>query len=151
MRPPSTSAADNFRRLFLLAASLVVGAVGWFMLGESEAASAVAVERQIEQHVVARVNGAILTEEDLLEAAASELREIDRRRQEVLDRHLDEQVHALLIEAAARERGVTPEEYVAAELGGRPSEVPRERLHLFYERLEADAEIEIVGGGLEHP
>lgn len=149
MRAPSTPAANNLRRLLLLAASLGVGAVVWFMLGQSEAASA--VERQAGQHVVARVNGVAITEEDVLQAAASELRELERRRHEILDQYLDDKVRDLLVETAARERGVTPDEYIAAEVGGRPSEVPRERLDALYERLAAGGDVEIVGGGIEHP
>lgn len=141
MRAPSSNAASTIRRLLLLTASVGVGAVGWFMLGESEAASAV---QQAEQHVVARVNGVAVTEDDVLEAAAPELLQLERRRHEILDRYLDEKVRNLLVEAAARERGLTPEEFVAAELGGMPSEIPRERLAAFYERLAAGGEVEIV-------
>lgn len=146
MKPLTTSAANhprpsNLRRVVLLVASVGLGAVGWFMLGDSEAASA--VEPQAEQHVVARVHGVAITEQDLLEAAAPELRELEHQRHEILDRHLDGEVRRLLLEAAARERGVSPEDYLAHELGG-SSEVSRERLDAFYERLRADGEIEIL-------
>lgn len=134
MRAPTTPTANNLRRLLLLAASLGVGAVLWFVLGESEA---VVAAESGGQRVLARVNGVMITEEEVLDAAAADLEQLDRERQGILDEHLNAKVRALLAETAAKRHGVSLEQYLAAEVDAGLSEIPRERVEAYYAAHEA--------------
>lgn len=174
MRAPTTPTARNIRRLLLLAASLGVGAVVWFVLGESEA---VVAAESGGHRVLARVHGVAITEEEIVAAAAVDLRRLERQRQGILDEHLNDRVRALLIETAARERGVSVARFLADEVDARLSEIPQEQVAAFYgahrdrfrepleqvekrirehlarealfERLAASGEVEIVDGEVE--
>lgn len=142
MRAPTTSTVRNLRRLLLLAASLGVGAVLWFVLGESEA---VVAAESAGHGVLARVNGVAITEAEVRAAAAAELRQLETRRQEVLDGYLDAKVRALLIETAARRRGVSPKQFIAAEVEARLAGIPQERVEAFYESRK-----DVLGQPLEN-
>jgi len=130
MRALTTPTVHNLRRLLLLTASLGVGVVLWFVLGESEA---VVADVSGGHGVLARVNGVAITEAEVLAATAAELRQLETRRQEILDGYLDAKVRALLIETAARQRGVSPKQFLDAEIEARLAEIPQARVDAFYE------------------
>ncbi len=128
----------TLRRLLLLAATLVVGAVGWFLLGEGEAVIAEErVDPKGDQKVVARVNGMSITEDELLKAAAAELLKLERQKHETLQQFLENQVRENLLEMAAEKRGVSSEEYAKAEVTDKLAEIPQEQVDAFYEARKA--------------
>jgi hypothetical protein len=173
MPAPSTPTARNLHRLLLLTASIAVGGILWLVLDESEA---MVTEESGGQWVLARVDGVAITETEVLEAADAELRQLEARRLEILGGHLDARVRALLLEAAARRRGVSPEQFLAAEVAARLAEIPQARVDAYYEarkdvlgrpqeevgvqirellaredlfaRLAASGDVEVVDGGL---
>jgi len=127
MRALTTPTVHNLRRLLLLTASLGVGVVLWFVLGESEA---VVADVSGGHGVLARVNGVAITEAEVLAATAAELRQLETRRQEILDGYLDAKVRALLIETAARQRGVSPKQFLDAEIEARLKQLREEQFKL---------------------
>jgi hypothetical protein len=131
---PSTA-----RRIFLLTASLAVGAVGWFLLGESERLSAA---ETAPPNVWARVDGVEVTADEVTTRAAAELRELERRRHALLSAATRERVGELLIRVEAEKRGVSVAELLAAE-GDREA---------LLRRLEREHRVEyfIERRGVEH-
>ena len=118
------------RRLLLLAASLAVGAVVWFMLGESESITAAETP---EKKALARVNGAAITEEAVLEAIAGQLLKMERDRHDLIARTVATEVRNALLESEAGKRGVSLEELLEAEVNAKLAEVPAEKVDAFYE------------------
>lgn len=133
---PGTSIA---RRIFLLTASLAIGAVGWLLLGEPD--SVTAAERP-PADVVARVDGVEITAPQVAERAASELRRLEERRYELILDATRGEVRRLLVETEARGRGLSVGELLEAELG--PGTAADAELEAFYRRLEARHEVEIL-------
>lgn len=118
------------RRLLLLAASLAVGAVVWFMLGESETITAAETP---SEKALARVNGTPITEKAVLDAIAGQLIKLRRDRHDLITRTVETEVRNALIAGAAEERGVSREELIEAEVNGKLAEVPAEEVDAFYE------------------
>ena len=118
------------RRLLLLAASLAVGAVGWFMLGESESLTAAETP---QGKVLARVDGAAITEEAVLESIAGQLVKMERDRHDLIARTVEVEVRNKLIDDEAGERGLSREELLEAEVNAKLAEVPAEEVDAFYE------------------
>lgn len=100
------------RRILLLAASFVLAATGWFLLGESESQTLAAVP---PSSVLARVNGVDITEDAVAGIAAEELDELARRRHQVMVEATRGEVRRRLVAAEAAARGMTPEELLAVE------------------------------------
>ncbi len=118
------------RRLLLLAASFAVGAVVWFMLGESETLTAAEPPKE---KALARVNGTAITETAVLEAIAGQLVKLDRDRHELITRTVQTEVRNALLAGAAEARGVSREELIEAEVNGKLAEVQAEEVTAFYQ------------------
>ncbi len=131
------------KRLILLAAILVIAAIGWFMLGESDSATArespavVAVPASSEAgdggKVLARVNGAEITAAAVEEALAGQLLKLKRDRHAMIENAVESQVRDRLIGAEAEQRGMSKEELVEAEVRAKVAEVPGAQVDAFYE------------------
>ena len=128
------------RRLLLLAAILIVGAVVWFMMGESESVTAAETPDQqasdqeaFDHKVLARVNGAEITQQAVLDSIAGQLLKMDRDRHEMIARAVENEVRNALLDAEAEKRDLSRDDLVAAEVEARISEVPSEQVDAFYE------------------
>ena len=118
------------KRLFMLGASLAVGAVVWFMLGESENITAAEAG---DEKVLARVNGVSITAAEVEESVASQLIKLQRDRHDLIAKAVDTKVRNALLDAAAAKRGITAEELVELEVNQKLAEVAAEKVDAFYE------------------
>ena len=127
------------KRLFLLAASLVVGAVVWFMLGEPERVTAAESPATSSDGtvssgtVLARVDGVAITEEAVKDSIAGQLLKLERDRHDLIRQTVETQVRNALLDAEAKNRGVTREELIEADVNAKLSEVSTEQIDAFYE------------------
>ncbi len=127
------------KRLILLAAILAIGAVVWFMLGESENVTAkespvAATSREGGGgKVLARVNGVEITATAVEEMIAGQLLKLDRDRHDVIGNAVESQVRDTLIGAEAEKRGMSKEELVEAEVSAKLAEVPAAEVEAFYQ------------------
>lgn len=121
---------STLRRLLLLAASLFVGAIGWFMLGESEAV----IAAEGNETVLVRVNGVTVTEREVLEAAQAELLKLDHQRYTVIQSYMHGKKREILLEQAAEKAGVTVEQYLQTEVQGKLQEVSDAEINAWYEK-----------------
>ena len=87
----------------MLVATLGLGAVGWILLDEPDAVGA-AESRPLG--AVAIVDGAIVTEDEILDDARTELENLEVQRAAILERAVEVRVADLLIDAEARHRGI---------------------------------------------
>lgn len=140
MHDRPTAGSILAKRLFLLAAILIVGAVVWFMMGESESVTAAETpdqqapaEAAADHEVLARVNGAEITRQAVIDSIAGQLLKMDRDRHDLIARAVENEVRNALLEAEAEKRGLSREELVAAEVEARVSQVPAEEVDAFYE------------------
>ena len=130
------------QRLFLLTASLCVGAVGWFLMGETDSLDAAETASQItktqmETHldgerVLATVGEVALTESEILDSVAGELAQLDQQRRVVIARAVDSKVRETLIDQEARLRGVDAESLVVEEVDRRSAKVSDAAVESFY-------------------
>ncbi len=135
------------KRLILLVTILVIGAVVWFMLGESEDVTAGeesseprAAEVRSEgdeaggdSRVLARVNGVDITARKVEDSIAGQLLKMERDRHDLINQAVESQVREMLVAAEAEKRGLTPEGLIAAEVDGKLAEVPAAEVDAFYE------------------
>ncbi len=125
------------KRLTLLAAILAVGAVVWFMLGESENVTAGEPGNQQAdsdgQQVLARVNGVEITTAAVEESIAGQLLKMERDRHDMIAKAVEGQVRDLLLAAEAEKRGLSKEELIEAEVGAKLADVPAAQVDAFYE------------------
>ncbi len=122
------------KRLLLLAASLAVGAVVWFMLGESESVTAAETPAATaDGTVLARVDGVAITEEAVKDSIAGQLLKMERDRHDLIEQAVQTQVRDTLLEAVAEKQGMTREELVEAEVNAKLAEVPADKVDAFYE------------------
>lgn len=113
--PPHT---ENIRRACMLVASLTIGTVIWFLLGDSD--SLVAEETPPKpprsESVLAEVGGIPVTENEVRSLVADELEALEAQRRRLMEAALEVRVRELMVEVAAAERGVTPTELVVLEV-----------------------------------
>lgn len=107
------------KRSLQIIASLALAGVGWFLLGETEGLTAAetvpSTHNEEAENVVARFDDVAVTEDEVMNAAAQELVELERQRREVLSKTARQMVHQRLIAAEAERRGTTPEELIESE------------------------------------
>lgn len=121
---------STLRRLLLIAATVLVGAIGWFMLGEPEP---VIAEESSDEKVLARVNGTAITEKEILEAAVADLLKLDRQRHEMIEGYVNGKTRELMLQQAADKKSMSTEEYMTAEVTAKLAEVPQADVDSFYE------------------
>ncbi len=128
------------KRLILLAAIVGVGGVVWFMLGESENATAreskaqeAAETGESGDKVLARVNGAEITAATVEDSIAGQLLKLKRDRHDLLGQAVENQVRDLLIGVEADKRGMSKEDLLEAEVSAKLAEVPATEVDAFYE------------------
>ncbi len=122
------------RRLFLVGASIGVGAIGWFLLGESETLSA--AENKSDA-VLARVAGEEITESEVTKNAAGELLKVERQRHELIADAVKQEVRNRLMEAEAKKRGISREELLEAEINSKMAAVTDAEIDQFFEERKA--------------
>lgn len=127
------------QRLFILTASLLVGTLCWFLLGDGEPRTAVAdtTAKTSEGKVLARIGDQNLTESEVIEGLTAELLKLDRQRHELIARAVEQGVRDILVEQEAAKRGMTPEALVAAEVDGKLDRVSEAEVDAFYEKGKA--------------
>ncbi|MEM7355320.1 MAG: thioredoxin domain-containing protein [Acidobacteriota bacterium] len=118
------------KRLALLTASLTVGAVVWFMLGESESITAAEADGG---KVLARVNGKAITAEEVEETIASQLIKLQRDRHALIAKAVETQVQNTLLAAAAEEKGLSQEEFLDQEVNNKLADVDQAKVDAFYQ------------------
>lgn len=134
---------STIQRLFILTASLIVGAVGWFLMGEpetikaAEPATAQATTAPTENTILARVGDVALTESEVYDTLAGELVKLERQKHQMIARGVESRVREMLIEQEAQRRGVSVEELVAQEVDAKVSAVPAAEVDAFYEKGKA--------------
>ncbi len=128
MTERSPRGASTLRRLFLLAASCGLATVGWFLLGESESEG---LEATPPRPVLARFDGADITEDEVNALAADALAELARQQHQLILETTRGEVRRRLLEAEAERRGITSEELLAAEVDGPASELGQRRGELY--------------------
>jgi len=123
------------KRLFLLTASLAVGTVVWFMLGESESITAAEAKGQemADQTILARVDGVAITKESVEASVAGQLLKLQRDRHTLIEKAVETQVRNSLLDAAAAKKDITREALIEAEVNDKLAEVPTEEVDSFYE------------------
>ncbi len=126
------------KRLILLAAIAAIGAVVWFMLGESEKLTAGEASGQTaadtdSRRVLARVNGVEITAATVEESIAGQLLKLERDRHDMIAQAVEVQVRDLLLHAEAEARGLSKEQLIETEVGARLAKVPAADVDAFYE------------------
>lgn len=132
-RPEGRSTAQ---RLCLLGASLVLGSIGWILMGESE--NLTAAESPEESRVMARVDGVAITEEAVQRTAARALHLLEAQRKEILAEALRQEVESQLLEAEASRRGMTREELLAVEVESHLTDVTEQELAEYASQQEGE-------------
>ena len=123
-----TPRPSNLRRLLLLAASLGVGAVGWFLLGEPPRLGA----EESGRKVLARVGDETITESEILDKVAGQLLQLDRQRHQLIAGALDDEIRQRIFALEAAKKGVDTERLLAAEVDGKLAAVAQEEVDAFY-------------------
>ncbi len=126
---------STLRRLLLLAGSLGVGAVGWFLLGLPEAV--IAEEQADAGKAMARVDGVAISEDEILELAAAEILKLNRQRHQVLESIVNAKVRERLLELGAQKVGVTTDNFILNEVHAKTSAVDAAEVNAFYEARKA--------------
>ncbi len=130
--------ATLIKRVILLAATLAVGAVVWFMLGESENVTAGESARSKTvasdgQKVLARVDGVEITLEAVEDSIAGQLLKMERDRHDLIGKAVESRVRDALLGTEAEKRGLSKEELIEAEVAAKLDEVPAEEVDAFYQ------------------
>lgn len=154
---------STVQRLFILTASLIVGAIGWFLMGESESVKAAeptpkttatrtsqdgvastgatsagaASTEPATDRVLARVGDSVLTEKEIYDTLAGDLNKLARQRHQLIARGVENRVRDMLIEREAEQRGMTREDLLAQEVEGKTSAVSDADVDAFYEKGKA--------------
>ncbi len=128
--PPQT---ENIRRACMLVASLTIGTVIWFLLGDSD--SLVAEETPSKppraESVLAEVGGIPVTEAEVRSLVSDELESLEIERRRLLEAALEVRVRELMVEVAAAERGITPTELIALEVDQKLDQVAQTEVDAF--------------------
>lgn len=134
---------STIQRLFVLTASLIVGAIGWFLMGESETINAaepspVTTERSVDDsNVLARVGEMELTDREVHDSLAGELLKLERQRHQLIARGVEQKVRDLVIEREAERRGMSRQDLIAQEVDAKVASVPAAEVDAFYEKGKA--------------
>ena len=134
------------QRLCLVAASVVLGTVGWFLMGETESLTAAETP---ENKVMARVDGEVITEEQVQRAAAAALEELEQQRRDVLAEALRREVESRLLTAEATRLGVSEEELLEGEVERRLAALTEDEIERFAVLLGDSANVEEARRRLE--
>jgi protein-disulfide isomerase len=89
-------------------------------------------EGEVGQEVVASVGGVTISAEELEDSAKGQLQKIRAQIYQVKKRALDGMIEDMLIEKAAKEKGVSVEEYVAEHVDAKVSPPTDEQIEAFY-------------------
>ncbi|MEM8996216.1 MAG: hypothetical protein AAGF23_15620 [Acidobacteriota bacterium] len=126
-----------FRRLFLLSASLTIGTVIWFLLGDTD--SLVAEEKLFPAahattaptplpDVIAHVDGVAILQQDVLIEVQDQLAALDEERRKLLRSGLETRINRQLIATEAAVRGVDVDALLAEEVEAKLETVDPARL-----------------------
>ena len=135
------------RRFLLLSASLTIGTVIWFLLGDSD--GLVAEEKLLPaahaasppaSTVIAHVDGVAITEEDVVIDVASELAKLEDQRRQLLQAALESRIVDQLIQAEAQNRGLAVEHMLALEVDAKLDQVDADVLAAQMDPAEAPDE-----------
>ena len=121
MHEPAPS-GRSARRALLIVASAIIGSCVWFFLLDSD--QIVAEESRAaapSAPLAAKVGDAAITERELHAAIADQLAETERR---LLARALEERIRDLLLDDAARTRGIDRAALIAEEVDAKLDLVP---------------------------
>jgi protein-disulfide isomerase len=88
---------------------------------------------QAGQDVMAIVDGVEISAEELEEAAKGQLQKIEAQIYQVKKRTLDGMIEEMLIEKAAKEKGLSPEAYIAENVDGKVTPPTDEEIQAFYD------------------
>ncbi|MDA8019582.1 MAG: SurA N-terminal domain-containing protein [Thermoanaerobaculia bacterium] len=140
--PPVSSSASTspLRRSLMLVATLGLAAVGWVLLDEPDAVGA-AESRPL--NAVAIVDGAVVTEDEVLDHARRELDELEDRRAEILERAVETKVCDLLIDAEAKRRGIERETLLRQEIDQKLDTLDEELLAEGFSELDESEQFEV--------
>ena len=129
MKPSDKRSIAPWAIVLLLAVAAVLTGLFW----PSEAVHAEDGEMEAGTSVVAVVGDAEITRGELEEALASELRDLDRQRQQLLEEGLQRVVAERLIEIEAEAAGLSSEEYLQRDVAGKVPEPSEDEVDAFYE------------------
>ncbi|MEM1178700.1 MAG: hypothetical protein AAGM22_10175 [Acidobacteriota bacterium] len=115
-------------RLFLLGASLTIGTVIWFLLGDSE--GLVAEEKLLPaahastpsvppSEVIAHVDGVAITGDDIRYDIAEQLDQLEEQRRLLLRQALESRIARQLLQTEASVRGLSVDALLAEEVDGK--------------------------------
>jgi protein-disulfide isomerase len=121
------------RRLLLVGASVGIGAIGWFLLGDSTSLTAA----EPQQKVMVKIGNETITESQVAKNAAGELLKVERQRQEVMENAARQQARDRLLELEAKKRGITKEALLEAEVNSKSAAVTDAQVDQFYEERKA--------------
>lgn len=126
---------STLRRILLLAGSLGVGAVGWFLLGLPEAV--IAEEQGHHGQAVVRIDGAAISVQEVLELAGGNLLKLKGQRQQILDSIVNAKVRERLLELGAQDAGMPVDAYIHQEVASQAASVDEGAVRSFYEERVA--------------
>jgi len=152
---PDSSSHGRFgrvaiRRLFLVSASLAIGTVIWFLLGDSD--GLVAEEKLIPAAhaavpapavVIAHVDGVPISEEDVLIDVAGELAALEQQRRQLLQTALEGRIAEQLLAAEAETLGTSVADLLSSEVDAKLDQVPEADLEARLVDLRAEQGAEI--------
>jgi protein-disulfide isomerase len=130
MHDRSNQIPTNLRRVLLLAASLGLGAIGLFLLGEPEPGLA---EERPPEKLLATVGSVAITEAEVMDSAAGQLVQLARQRHQLLTNVINDKVRTHLVEMAAEAAGLSQEAFLNKEVVQKSAAVPQEKVEAFYQ------------------
>lgn len=148
MQDRSFPQAETFRRLCMLAASFTIGTFIWFLLGDSDSlvAEETPVRDSTSDQVLAQVSGIPVTESEVLALVADELAALDEKRRLLMDQALEVRVHELMVEVAATEKGLSPEELLSLEVDQKIDQVSLPEVQAYYADHQIQQPLDQVEG-----
>ncbi|MEM1204660.1 MAG: hypothetical protein AAGN66_15635 [Acidobacteriota bacterium] len=123
MDQPSSEPTTWARRILMVTASLVIGAFGWFLLGEPETLGAKETTQPEQADLYARVEGIAVTRSDVRAELAEELDALELERRELIAKAVEARVEQILIDAEAARRGVDQDLLMEHEIEARLGQV----------------------------
>lgn len=119
------------KRVLLITAVLVVGTVGWFVVGDD--ATNASESGADSGKVLAMVNGEKITEETVKSGLAGRLLALDRQRHEMISGAVDQAVIETLFRQEADKRSITVEALRKLEVDDKAAALAQEEVDAFYE------------------
>ena len=114
-------------------AILIAAAVSSLACTFSDSAVYAAKDDQADPKVMAVVGGSEITEEEVAGSVAGELLRVNRERQEILERGLDDLITSRLLELEAEAKGISVDELVAEAVDSKIDPPSQEEIDAFYE------------------